>query len=87
MDQHLIEGYAHPILIPIPATGAPQLRAPGQRLNRGHRPGPQQSVAVHAKVDQWMAKHGMKYLQEVIYQKFTPHERAEKFFRDPERVG
>jgi hypothetical protein len=42
---------------------------------------------VHAKVDQWMAKHGMEYLQEVIYQKFTPHERAEKFFRDPERVG
>ena len=43
---------------------------------------PQQLAAMHVKVDQWMAKQGMEYLQEVIYQKLTPREGAEKFFHD-----
>jgi len=41
-----------------------------------------QLAALRAKVDQWMAKQGMEYLQEVIYQKLTPHEGAVRFFRD-----
>jgi len=34
------------------------------------------------KVDQWLARQGMDYLQQVIYQKLTPHEGATRFFND-----
>ncbi|HTL30212.1 MAG TPA: ABC transporter substrate-binding protein, partial [Tepidisphaeraceae bacterium] len=41
-----------------------------------------QHAAMAAKVDQWMTKQGVEYLQQVIYQKLTPHEGAVRFFRD-----
>lgn len=41
-----------------------------------------QRAALHAKVDQWLSKQGVEYLQQVIYQKLTPHDAAEKFFRE-----
>jgi hypothetical protein len=41
-----------------------------------------QLAALRAKVDQWITKQGMDYLQEVIYQKLTPHEGAIRFFHD-----
>jgi ABC-type glycerol-3-phosphate transport system substrate-binding protein len=41
-----------------------------------------QAAEYRATVDKWMAGPGIEYLQEVIYQKLTPHEGAERFFRD-----
>jgi hypothetical protein len=41
-----------------------------------------QHAALAAKVGQWITKQGMEYLQEVIYQKLSPHEAAVKFYHD-----
>src|SRR5690348_85467 len=41
-----------------------------------------QGMAFHAKVEQWISKEGIEYLQEVIYRKLTPHQGAEKFYRE-----
>jgi len=41
-----------------------------------------QGAALGAKLNQWMETQGSEYLQEVIYQKLTPQEGAERFYRD-----
>jgi hypothetical protein len=41
-----------------------------------------QAAQFRATVDKWMAGPGMEYLQQVIYQKLTPHEGAVRFYRD-----
>ena len=50
-------------------------------------PGPEepsaaQYASLRSKVDLWLAKEGMDYLQQVIYQKMTPEEGARRFFHD-----
>jgi hypothetical protein len=41
-----------------------------------------QGAAFHAKVEQWISRQGIDYLQQVIYQKLSPHEGAARFYRD-----
>jgi hypothetical protein len=45
-------------------------------------PGAAQYGALRVKVDEWLSRQGIDYLQQVIYQKLTPHEGATKFFSD-----
>jgi len=44
--------------------------------------GAAQYAALRARVDQWLARQGMDYLQQVIYQKLSPEEGARKFFHE-----
>ncbi len=55
----------------IPVVG--QVPAPGD-------PAAAQYASLSTKVDQWLTREGMDYLQQVIYQKITPHEGATQFF-------
>jgi hypothetical protein len=45
-------------------------------------PSVSQLSALRTKVDQWITRQGMQYLQQVIFRKLTPHEGAVRFFRE-----
>jgi hypothetical protein len=45
-------------------------------------PGASQFAELSAKVDKWLRRQGMDYLQQVIYRTLTPREGAARFFRE-----
>jgi hypothetical protein len=48
---------------------------------------PSDNARLGAKLDHWMTKQGMEYLQEVIFRKISVHEGAERFYHDLKKLS